>query len=329
MSNTLLLPSPPLAAGKPPRAPALRAAAPVALGTAAAQPTTSAKLSFSQTPVALRVLTTTTNGGGSSSSSSRGASVSGGGGNYKKRGSARVLPHASRKRKLGRFRPRMGFGAATATAAAAVAAANTTTVPANAPIGLAPSSPSASRKLNHRRRRRPPLPMPPPPPPRRKGDFYRPASLLRRETANANTVNGLIAHSPPLPLLPEFPSAPPPHCDKPPPPCLQQTTPAEVDLEELLDDVFADLAAGWASNSNNNSATNDDGKTESSQDESDEMDYDAEDFCTPPLAGWLYPDESYAADRRKFSDVGGTTLDRTFIGMPVPENVLDGVDSRL
>ncbi|KAJ3174323.1 hypothetical protein HDU88_000291 [Geranomyces variabilis] len=248
-----------------------------------------------------------------------------------------------RRKKLGRFRPPRMRGPNHPATAMMSTAPPTTAAPTAAVAGAAPASSSSApprpprplpslptHKLHQTRRarcrknnsHRPPLAfLPPPAPPqfphppqrRKKGDFYRPvSSSLRREATLNNSLPSSIPSTNPDPALLLRP------CLTADPPLPNAQTP---DLESLLDDVFADLAALSRT------------EQEREEDEGDDNDYDPEeeeeDFCTPPLAGWLYPDETYAADRAKFSDVGGTTLDRTFIGMPVPEDVLDGVDSRL
>ncbi|KAJ3145945.1 hypothetical protein HDU89_006832 [Geranomyces variabilis] len=241
-----------------------------------------------------------------------------------------------RRKKLGRFRPPRMRGPNHPATAMMSTAPPTTAAPTAAVAGAAapassssapprqPPPPPPTRKLHQTRRvrcrnnnsHRPPLAFLPPAPPqfphppqrRKKGDFYRPvSSSLRREATLNNSLPPPNPNTDPNPALLLQP------CLAADPPLPNAQTP---DLESLLDDVFADLAAL---------------SREQEEDDGDD-DYDPEgeeDFCTPPLAGWLYPDETYAADRAKFSDVGGTTLDRTFIGMPVPEDVLDGVDSRL
>ncbi|KAJ3149283.1 hypothetical protein HDU86_007006 [Geranomyces michiganensis] len=91
---------------------------------------------------------------------------------------------------------------------------------------------------------------------------------------------------------------------------------SEIDLEALLDDVFADMALNSVQEASNQIDT---------VEPADDYEY----METPPLAGWQYPDEHYEAERRRFSAVGGKTLDRTFIGRAVPEDLLSGVDSQL
>ncbi|KAJ3163969.1 hypothetical protein HDU88_006138 [Geranomyces variabilis] len=135
----------------------------------------------------------------------------------------------------------------------------------------------------------------------RAGDFYRP-SPLNPQVASCD------AHPPPP--APEAPKTSPSE------ECL------EIDLEALLDDVFADLALNAA----NEAVCN-----PTSHDETYDTDEDCNSVETPPLAGWQYPEEYYEEERRKFSAFGGKSLDRTFIGRAVPRNedLLSGVDAHL
>ncbi|KAI8824462.1 uncharacterized protein EV422DRAFT_321329 [Fimicolochytrium jonesii] len=133
---------------------------------------------------------------------------------------------------------------------------------------------------------------------RRKGDFYRPPAPENLSCSPTTQVDGEGATDSHLKGTSKLSA----HSS---PPTL---TDAEVD--DILDEAFADL--GW----------NVGQQSERAGDE----DEDEEDNMTPPLADWIYPTEIYEADRKKFFEMGGTSLDRSFIGCTPPPNILADLD---
>ncbi|KAJ3179262.1 hypothetical protein HDU85_004953 [Gaertneriomyces sp. JEL0708] len=101
----------------------------------------------------------------------------------------------------------------------------------------------------------------------------------------------------------------------PPEPAAQETStesttkePDEVD--KLLDDAFAEL----------------DLELSPATDDSESDDSESDGSCTPPLSQWQYPTTPYVHDSSRFSGLGGSTTDGTFIGNPLSTNVLGNFD---
>ncbi|KAI9101884.1 hypothetical protein DFS34DRAFT_611887 [Phlyctochytrium arcticum] len=90
---------------------------------------------------------------------------------------------------------------------------------------------------------------------------------------------------------------------------------SENEVDQLLDDAFADLGLHSFHPSDSSDSEYDDADDEC---EEEEEDWDAIDYCTPPLCQWEYPEDSYEQDRETFYNLGGTHLNTSFIGQEFP-----------
>ncbi|KAI8820954.1 uncharacterized protein EV422DRAFT_567280 [Fimicolochytrium jonesii] len=146
---------------------------------------------------------------------------------------------------------------------------------------------------------------------RKKGDYYRPPPVIVNlfrpdDVAVASSTEKSI-----LPTQSEKPG-------------LDASTPCtltDVEIDLLLDDAFADL--GLEIGGGEGETTDAERDADADEEEDDD---EGEGCTTPPFAEWEYPDEIYVADRVKFREMGGTSLDRSFIGCMPPKGVLEGLD---